>query len=184
MKQKYLLSALLIIVVLFSLSISAWFKAPGSMSESERRPLAQFPEFTIDSVLSGKFTKDFEDYATDQFPLRDKWRTLKAISKFYIFRNKDNNDIYIHNGYAAKIENAISESSLNNAVNKLNYLYNTYVKDKTDKVYISVIPDKNTTLAEKGNYPSLDYNVLVDRIKEGTPFAEYIDIFPLLSRAE
>ena len=89
MKQKYLLSALLIIAVMFSLSIWAWFKAPTEMSESERRPLAQFPELSIQNVLSGKFTKDFEDYATDQFPMRDKWRTLKAISKFYIFQSKE-----------------------------------------------------------------------------------------------
>ncbi|MBQ5747073.1 MAG: hypothetical protein IIV81_03940, partial [Clostridia bacterium] len=181
MKTKYVLSSLLIIVTLFGLSVWAWLKEPDDTSDSERRKLAAFPKVSIDNVLSGKFTKDFEDYATDQFPLRDTFRTLKAISKFYIFAQKDNNDIYIHDGYASKIENEISDSSLENAVKKLEYLYDSYVKGKTDKVYLSIIPDKNHTLAEKGSYPSIDYNVLAQRIKDKISFAEYIDIYPLLN---
>lgn len=180
MKTKYLISSLVVIITLFTLTVLAWFKAPDAMSESERRPLAQFPEVSVDTIFSGKFTKEFESYATDQFPFRDGFRTLKAISKFYIFNSKDNNDIYIHDGYAAKIESAISDTSIENAVKKINYLYEKYVKDNTNKVYLSIIPDKNTTLATEGNYPSLDYERLADSVVKGVPFAKYIDIFPLL----
>ncbi|MBQ7897648.1 MAG: hypothetical protein IJ323_05345 [Clostridia bacterium] len=180
MKIKYILSSLLIIAVMLTLSVLAWMKAPGATSESERRPLAQFPEISVDTVLSGKFTKEFESYATDQFPFRDSFRTLKAISKFYIFRQNDNNDIYIHDGYAAKLESTISDASITNAVNKLNYLYKTYIEGKTSNVYLSIIPDKNTTLAGAGNYPSLDYNKLTESVVSGVPFAKYIDVFPLL----
>lgn len=180
MKNKYLYSSLLFIIVLFSLSFSAWFKAPTDMSESERRPLAKLPELSLSSVLEGKFTGEFEDYATDQFPLRDTFRTLKAIAKFYVFGQKDNNDIYIHDGYAAGLETEINDSSIDNATSKLTYLYNSFVKDKTDKVYLSIVPDKNMTLSGKGSYPSLDYSALADKVKKGLPFAKYIDIYPLL----
>ncbi len=180
MKNKYFYSSLLFIIVLFSLAFSAWFKSPTDMSESERRPLAKLPELTLSSVLEGKFTGGFEDYATDQFPLRDTFRTLKAMAKFYVFGQKDNNDIYIHDGYAAGLSTAINSASLDNATNKLNYLYNTFVKDKTDKVYLSIIPDKNMTLSDRGSYPSLDYLALADSVKEKLPFAEYIDVYPLL----
>lgn len=180
MKIRYLLSSLLIIVTLFGLSVAAWIKTPDETSDSERRRLAKFPEVTLENILSGDFTSDFEDYATDQFPMRDSFRTLKAISKFYLFRQKDNNDVYIHDGYASKIENEISNASLENSVKKLQYLFDTYVKGKTDKVYLSIIPDKNHTLAEKGGYPSIDYNLVAERISGSLDFAKYIDIFPLL----
>ncbi len=179
MKNRFIISSLIIAVVLGVLSLSAWLKPESEISVSERRPLEQFPEFTASTLLSGDFSKKFETYATDQFPLRDSWRTLKAIAKFYIFNQKDNNDIYIHDGYAAKIQSEVSDASLSNAVSKITYLYENLIKDKTDKVYLSIVPDKNTYLSKVGKYPSLDYNLITDKIKSELGF-DYIDIFPLL----
>ena len=180
MKYRFLISSILLAAVLLGLSVAAWFKPADEYSTSERRPFAQFPEVSVENVLDGKFTSKFEDYATDQFPLRDSFRTLKAIAKFYLFNQKDNNDIYIHDGQASKLDTSIKESSITNALDKMNYLYETYVKGKTDKVYFSVVPDKSLTLAPEGNYPSLDYNALANRFKTGLTWAEYIDIFPHL----
>ena len=179
MKTKYIISSILIIFVLFGLSVFAWLKPESDMSLSERRPLEKFPELSFSTLLSGDFSSKFESYATDQFPLRDTFRTFKAISKFYLFNQKDNNDIYIHDGYAAKIQNEVSDASLSNAISKITYLYENLIKDKTDKVYLSIIPDKNTYLADAGNYPSLDYSVITDKVRNELGF-DYIDIFPLL----
>ncbi|MBE6700543.1 MAG: hypothetical protein E7582_01450 [Ruminococcaceae bacterium] len=180
MKKRYIISSIVFIVMLFSLSVMAILKPADESSLSERRPLAQFPELSIDTILSGDFTSKFEDYATDQFPARDSWRTLKAIAKFYIFNQKDNNDIYIHDGYASKLDSEIKVESVENAVKKIKYLYDTYVKEKSDKVYFSVIPDKSYTLAPLGNYPYLDAKAIVEKLKEDLDFAKYIDILPLL----
>ncbi len=180
MKNRYIISSLIIIIVLLGLSLMAWFKPATQMSTSERRPLAQFPELSVKTLLSGDFTSKFEDYATDQFPFRDDWRTLKAISKFYIFNQKDNNNIYIHNGYASKLDAEKNTSSVNSALEKLSYLYTKYVEGKTDKVYISIVPDKSATLAKEGGYPSLDYDKIANEVKEQLSWGKYIDIFPLL----
>ena len=66
----------------FVLGLSGWaaVKPPDSLSVSERRPLAQRPEMTAAGVLSGRFMSDYESYAVDQFPLREQFRTLKALS--------------------------------------------------------------------------------------------------------
>lgn len=172
------------IIVIFGLSVAAWFKPADEYSASERRPFAQFPELTVSTVLKGDFTAKFEDYATDQFPLRDDFRTLKAIAKFYLFNQKDNNDIYIHDGQASKLDTEIRESSIENALKKMNYLFETYVKGNTNKVYFSVVPDKSLTLAPEGGYPSLDYVALADRFKNGLSWAEYVDIFPYLDYSD
>ena len=67
---------------LLVLTLSLWgiFKSDDAVSESERRPLKQFPLFSAQEVLSGRFQSNFESYTLDQFPLRDTFRTLKALS--------------------------------------------------------------------------------------------------------
>ena len=75
----------------------------------------------MDAVLSGKFMSDFEGYALDQFPLRDEWRTLKALNQLYVYRQKDNNGVYIKDGYAAKLEYPMNESSIDHAAERFRY---------------------------------------------------------------
>lgn len=73
-------------------------KPADALSTSERRPLAQMPELSASSYLSGKFMSGYEDYATDQFPLREQFRTLKALMGLYVFGQKDNNGVYLADG--------------------------------------------------------------------------------------
>ncbi|MBE6650190.1 MAG: hypothetical protein E7613_02635 [Ruminococcaceae bacterium] len=178
--KRYLISFHVLVVLLLGLSVLAWLKPADEFSTSERRPFAQFPEVSVKSVLSGEFTAAFEEYATDQFPFRDDFRTLKAIAKFYVFNQKDNNDIYIYDSQASKLDTVMKDNMIENSLQKMNFLYNSFVKGKTDKVYFSVIPDKSHTLAPAGGYPSLDYEALANRFKDGLEWAEYIDIYPYL----
>ena len=114
-----------------------------TLSISERRRLAQAPEVTLTAVLGGKFATSFDDYALDQFPGRDSFRTLKAIMQYYVFRQKDNNGVYIKDGYAAKLEYPMNESSIDHAAERFRYLYENFMADVGARVYLSVIPDKN-----------------------------------------
>ena len=82
----------------------AWFKPAQDTSVSERRPLAQFPELSTQTVLEGKFMTTFEDYTLDQFPARDTFRTLKSLVHYNVLQQKDNNGIYLVDGYAAKLD--------------------------------------------------------------------------------
>lgn len=166
--------------MLLGLSVLAWIKPADEYSASERRPFDQFPELSVKTVLSGDFASKFEGYATDQFPYRDDFRTLKAIAKFYIFNQKDNNDIYIHDSQASKLETEIDEPSVEYALTRIDYIYKNFVQGNTDKVYFSVVPDKSLTLAPEGGYPSMDYNAIADRFKNSLDWAKYIDIYPYL----
>ena len=47
-------------------------------SDNENRMLTKAPKFSFSALFSGSFTEDFEDYITDQFPLRDRWLDLKS----------------------------------------------------------------------------------------------------------
>ena len=45
--------------VLLVLSLVCWFKPSKEYSDSERRTLAKFPELTEETILSGRFMKDY-----------------------------------------------------------------------------------------------------------------------------
>ncbi len=47
-------------------------------SENENRVLAQMPHLSSEGILSGEFTKEIEEYTTDQFPMRDDITRIKA----------------------------------------------------------------------------------------------------------
>ena len=76
----------------------AWFGPAQDFSESERRPLDQWPGISWKNLMSGKFMADFEDYTLDQFPMRDSFRQLKSLSHYYALNQKDNNGIYLTHG--------------------------------------------------------------------------------------
>lgn len=175
MKKKYVF----VILLWTALTLFAWFSPSKAMSYSERRPLAQFPAITLDSVSDGKFMKAFESYSLDQFPLRDGFRTVKSLFHQYVLRQKDNNDIYLHDGYAAKQEYPLNRDSVNHALERFNHIYEKYLADS--KIYMAVVPDKGYYLAEKAGQLSLDYEALFEQVKKGMPWAEQIDLTDSLS---
>lgn len=167
-------------VFLFGLFAWSLLKPDDEASISERRPLAKFPEMSFDSVMSGEFMTSFEKYTLDQFPMRDTFRTAKSITAFYILRQKDNNDIYIKDGYAAKLEYPMDESSIEYAAQRFRFVYDEYLKESGSKVYLSVIPDKNYFSARTGGYLSIDYDAFIEKLRSNVEYAEYIDITGLL----
>lgn len=160
----------LIIVVLFGIFIAglgiAHFLVPdASVSAAERRKLAQKPEFSLETLVSGKFTTKAEDYLADQFPLRQQWRTVKAAWQFGAFRQKDNDGIYIVDGSVYKLTGKLDEAQVNALVNKVNSVYEKYLAGM--KVYFAAIPDKSADVAPTHGYPTLDYGRLDALLKEG-----------------
>lgn len=160
------------------LEFGGWmvFKSEDDFSKSERRKLATFPQFNLQSVMLGNFMKDFEVYALDQFPKREAFRTCKAIFANQILQKKDNHDIYLQQGYAVHMEKALHEESIAHATQRFQFVYDTYMKDTDCNVYVSVIPDKHYFLGEENGYPSMDYTQLVTQVCEQMSYAKYIDI--------
>ena len=158
------------------LSICCFIKPSAEVSESERRQLSQFPKASMETILDGSFMTDFEKYTLDQFPLRDTFRSFKAISSYYAFMQKDNNGIYVADGYAAALEYPLNEDSILHATDKFQHIYDKYIEGNCENVYVSLIPDKSYFLADKYGYLSMDYNKAFDMVRENMPFAKYIDI--------
>lgn len=65
-----------------------------TVSEAERRRLAEKPELTLESVLDKSFMDHLEKYLLDHFPFRDAFRRAKAHFAYDVLLQKENNDIY------------------------------------------------------------------------------------------
>ena len=111
-------------------------KPQKGFSEVENRTLQTRPQFSLSSFFGGSFTKQYEDYVTDQFALRDGWTSLKARAEL-ISGKQENNGVYLCKG-GTLIEGytAPSEDKLDfnlDAVNKLS-------ESSDASVYFALIP--------------------------------------------
>ena len=180
-KIKNVILSVVFSALVLTVCIVCLFAPPKQFSNSERRELAQFPDLSLSSVASGSFMSSFEEYAADQFPARDLFRTVKAYISKYVFAHKSNNDIYVADGIACKTEYPLNTDSLLYASKKFRYLYDSYLRDNNCNIYLSVIPDKNAFLAKDNGQLSLDYDALYSYIEEKNDFAKFIHIENLLS---
>ena len=171
-----------VIVIAFlwiALTLTAWFAPAKEISEAERRPLAQFPQIKVSSLLDGSFMTKFEEYTLDQFPLRDTFRGLKSRFHYYVLGQKDNNGIYIANGSAVQQEYPLNSASISHARSRFAYVYEQYLQNAN--VYMAIVPDKGYYLAESAGQLSLDYEALFRFFREGMPWAEHVDLTACLN---
>ena len=166
--------------LLLGLSLWCWFKNPDDFSTGERRRLAQFPELNAESIENGSFMEDFEAYTMDQFPMREAFRGLNAFSSMKVFRQLDHNGIYEANGYLSKIEYPLNEQMLDYAASRFQSIYENQLAGKNLNIYFSIVPDKNFVLAPENGRLSLDYDALIEKMREKTSYMTYIDITGLL----
>ena len=146
-----------LLAIWLTLTGFAWFSEAKQMSVSERRPLAQMPAFSMQALLDGSYMEKFEQGSLDQFPLRDGFRTLKAMFHYYALNQSDNNGVYLSQGHAAKLLYPLDEEALTLAMERLNRVYERYLKDTDSRIYVSVIPDKSYWLSEL----AMDYEATV-----------------------
>lgn len=180
-KRKELLTVLMVAALILGFSASGILRPAKHYSDQERRSLAWMPELTAGKLQSGKFMDEFEEYAMDQFPLRDSLRSLKAATVRGVLGQRDDHGLYMAEGYVSRLTYPLNETARKRHMTSLQVIYQTYLEHTQCNVYLSVIPDKNYFLASRNGYPAMDYEEFVERVREDLDFAEYIDLFLVLS---
>ena len=195
MKNKISSIGIAVLVTLWAaITAFAWFGSAEEYSVAERRKLAQAPELSVQSLLAeNKLNPDgsireklsymslFEDYSLDQFPLRDKFRQVKALFHYNVMRQKDNNDIYVTGDYAVKMLYPLNETMVKGNLSIFEHIQKNYLAKNGCKAYMTVVPDKSFFLAEESGHLSLDYDRLFGLVKEKMPWATHIDLTDTLS---
>lgn len=148
------------------------------ISWSERRKYQTFPNITWKQIQNKDVMNDFDQYALDQFVLRNQFRSLKAHIVFDVLKQLDNNKIFVKDGYIFKSEYPNNKESIDRFIQKITKLKNQYLKN--NKVYFSIIPDKNYYLGDT-TYLNLDYVSLYETVIDGLTDLECIDLRDVLS---
>ena len=181
MKNKIIaIGFIVILFVCFALNI---IKKDEEISTSERRKLAKFPSITLENVVKGKTSEEFDKYTVDQFILRDSFRSIKSFWSNYVFRKKDNNGLFLKDNRIYKIEYPLNKEYVKKSAEKIKNIYEKYLNENMN-IYYSIIPDKNYYL--ESDYLKIDVKdiqkLMEETLNQGTlqkaglPQMEYIDI--------
>ena len=140
---------------IFGFGIAHFVLPDRDFSEQENRYLSRFKAPTPDTLRSGRFMEDFEDYITDQFPLRDQWVQLKALSERALGKQENNGVYFGADGQTLFAWfTRLSEEDLAQRMGYVNAL-----ADNMDvPVYFSLVPDKSYVWADRlpANAPNVD----------------------------
>ena len=179
-KTKNIVLTCLMGVLLLGVSLWCFLKPADEYSDSERRMLATFPKFNGETILNGNFVSDLETYTQDQFPLRDTFRSVKAIASTYLFCKSDNNDRFYRKGHLSKLEYPCNPDMQAHAAGRFAFLLERYMAQYNPNVYFAIVPDKNYYLGS--SCLTMDYGALIDNMRSRTDaFAQYIDLTDCLS---
>lgn len=162
-------------VLVASLSVWLWTSQPERYSVTEARRLAYTVEPSWDHVLSGELAEEVEEYARDQFPLRDAFRNLKGLTAMKALGQKDLNRIYTAGGYCAKMEYPLNQKMIDHVAKTIQNVYDTYLKGTDTHLYLGVIPAKDYYLAPQSGHLYLDYEEVFGYLKEQTPYLQPIE---------
>ena len=162
------------IIILIWIFLTNMIVKDKQISTTERRKLAQLPEISVAKAISGDVMGKWEDYVADQFVARDLFRTIKSVWSINVFKQKDNNDLFIKDKAIYKMEYPLNEKNLEKSIDKINNGYQKYLQNMN--VYYAIIPDKNYYL-EKDDHLKFDYEKVKETMKNKLTEMNYIDIW-------
>ena len=154
MKDK--ITTILFIIYISFFSILHIALKDETISETERRKLATFPNFNLNSEYITKLDK----YLLDHFPFRNNFRSIKAKYNYNILNKLDNNDIYLKDNYIFKTNYPTNKESIDKFINNINKF-----KNLTNNTYIMIVPDKNYYLKDD-NFLNIDYEYIYNKIDD------------------
>ena len=130
-------------------------------SPMENRNLAQAPTVSAEDFrvgwpletsgdfFSGTLMKDFEDYVTDQFVLRDQWIALKAGTEAMLGK-QENNGVYLgeRDTLFARFDPPKNDREWDRIDKNFGFV-DTFAEKWEGKVYFSLIPGKVSLWADR-----------------------------------
>ncbi|WP_312473465.1 DHHW family protein [Neobacillus sp.] len=151
-KFNNILFTLVFLGIIFSVGTISFLKQDRNISSIENRTLAQRPDLTKQSFLSGEYFKNFETYFSDQLAGRDE--IIKVYTEEQLFLNKTiiNNIVVAKDNwllYNPSTENVKKE--MDKSLSNLNNLADTF-KGTGVEFYFAAAPYKMNIL--KDIYPS------------------------------
>lgn len=161
----HLILSFSVIGILVLVMIASAISPKAEKSISENRTLQQRPKLTAQSLLTGKFSKEYGKYLSDQFPERQSM--IKEKAKFdLLLGRREINGVYIcKDGYLME---GFTEASLEVTDGKIKAINNFVSQNPKLNVSMMLVPNKveiYKNLLPK-NSPSDSQKQYLDKMKE------------------
>ena len=121
--------------------------------------------------------EQLETYFSEQFPVRDGLRTVKAETETALLGKADTNGYFKVEDGIYHLEAELNEKNAGRVADSIEKLCTEQFQNAD--CYVAVIPDKNYYLADK-QYPILDYARLDEMIQAEIPSAQKINLYDKL----
>lgn len=184
MKDKVRIAVFLTLI--FGITIGSLMEKPKAFSEKENRYLAEKPEFSFDALWSGEFTKGYETFITDQFPLRDNWIGWKTGVERLMLRQDSNGVYFGKDGYLLEkhgSETFETGQAERNAESLAEFVKKQKERFAPEHLQVLLVPTASQVLTAKLPLFASPYDqrVYLDRISELLPDGYLLDTEPVLS---
>ena len=194
MDWKKKIAAVVFLLALVCVPVAEFLLPDQAVSKTERRKLAKKPVFTVAAFWDGTYMEQLETYFSEQFPVRDGLRTVKAETETALLGKADTNGYFKVEDGIYHLEAELNEKKVGRVADSIEKLCTEQFQNAD--CYVAVIPDKNYYLAAqcedagsenekwKGSilkhYPTLDYARLDEMIQAEIPSAQKINLYDKL----
>ena len=149
-----------ILIVVFS--ISDLLTKDRTFSESENKYLAQVPNLTYNTLVEGRFSKNYETYIADQFLFRESWITAKAFTEEILQKTENNDILYGKEGYLFPKFYSFDSKALQRNLASID----RFAASMKAPVVSMILPSKYYPLVDylPNGYPFVDQNFYITEI--------------------
>lgn len=183
MKIRDKLLTLLFCAFIFGFGILFLAMPKEEFSENEKRNLATMPEFSVKSVLNGKFESGFETYLNDHFPFRKEFTATDAYLMLLSGRNGSNGIYKGSDGYLFTKPVKYNTENINSNVSALKaFAQNTEIMST-----MILMPTSGYIMSEKlpkNHEEYRDEAIINDIHKQIETDIRWVDIIPKFTNAK
>ncbi len=175
------------LLLVFGLGLASLLHPSSERSETENRPLQQMPALTWESLFSGQFSEDYEEYLSDQFILRDQWITMKTDVERLCLK-QDSNDVYFaaDDYLIEKHSDVFAQDTAQQNIQRLaGFMQQMSERYDQDHLSCIIVPNAVDVLADK--LPPFadpyDEEIYLEKIRSVLPQGVWVDASKILKDA-
>ncbi|NEW09703.1 hypothetical protein GK047_27630 [Paenibacillus sp. SYP-B3998] len=178
--NKYLMAIVLLLFIALILVLNL-FNPNKIFSDSENRNLEQLPKFSFQSLVSGKFTSNYEKYISDQFMARNLWIGVKSDAD-RVLGKKESNGVYL--GKDGFLIQKFSPPAAEDLKEKAGAINSFDIATPTLRKFVMLVPTAASVLDNKlpDYVADSDELMYIDKVKQSLRGdIRFLNLYPALS---
>lgn len=173
-------------IFIFGFSVFTLFAPIKEFSETENRVLAEKPKLELKEILNGEYEKNYEEYLTDQFILRDSWIGLKTNVEKLLLKMESKDIYFADDDYLIEKHTGVFETDIaNRNARLLSKFVNQYQNQfGPNHISIMIVPNAVDILTDKLPPFATPYNQekYLEELKRTIPKEVWIDTSKILKK--